>query len=106
MAERMELRTKVEQRQKDLELALVIAKGQSHPEERLNGIQAELRVAADAVQGGWDKVSEAGAQALSNWLESTKVMVIPPKDHGASTAGHGAKVEDHSSKVASHKAKA
>lgn len=75
-------------RQKELELALRAMVGDDHPDERGNGLKADLRVAADAIQGGWENVSEVGAQALSKWLESTKDMVIPPKD---AKAAHKAK---------------
>jgi hypothetical protein len=86
MGNRVELRAKVEQRQKELEQALTATEGQGHPDERINGLKAELRVAADAVQGGWDKVSEVGAEALSRWLETTKEMVMKQKAHGAKKA--------------------
>ena len=91
MENRAELRTKVEQRQKDLKLALGVTEGQGHPAERINGIKAELRVASDALQGGWDKVSEVGAAELSKWLESTKDMVIQPKAASAKAESHKAK---------------
>ena len=111
MSERVELRAKVEQRQKELGLALAVAEGQSHEVDRLNALKAELRVAEDAVQGGWDKVSEVGAEQLSHWLESTKSMVIPPKEHKAShhaakAEAHPAKAEAHPAKAEAHKAKA
>lgn len=79
MADRTELRTKVEQRKHELEMALKVTESQDHGEDRANALKADLRVAADAMQGGWDQVSEAGAASLSRWLESTHQMIIPPK---------------------------
>ncbi len=83
MADRTGLQAKVEQRQKELEQALAAEGSQDQADGRSNGLKAELRVASDALQGGWDQVSEVAAEELSRWLESTKVMVLAAKDPSA-----------------------
>jgi hypothetical protein len=40
-------------------------------------LKGQLDVATNALQGGWDKVSEVGAEALSQWLEATQALIIP-----------------------------
>ena len=79
---RHELREKVVARRQQLQEAFTLAEHDG-PRERRTGIEAALRLVDDAVQGGWDNVSDVGAAELSHWLETTQSMLVPHRPDAA-----------------------
>ena len=80
-----ELHQRAEERRAQLQDALALCEKEG-PSARRDALEMELKVFDMAVQGGWDKVSEAGAAELSRWLETTRTLVDtrPPASAPAS----------------------
>src|SRR5687767_11556943 len=70
-----ELRQRVEQRCQELQAELEAAADKGHPPERVEALITELRIADDALTGGWDAVGEVTSQQLARWLEATRHLV-------------------------------
>lgn len=79
---RKELREKVEERQKRLQVALKESEHAGHPAERISGLRTELSVVADSLGGGWEKMTDVTAEQLSKWLEATRNLVPEAKPIG------------------------
>ncbi len=88
------LRDKVERQQKLLEQALRKSESDGHPAERISAISTELSVVADSVSGGWDTMSDATADRLSRWLESTRTLIPSEKSKGTHKAEPGRPQDD------------
>jgi hypothetical protein len=88
IANRKELRGRVEHQQKLLEQALHAVEP-SGPADRITALKTELSVVSDSLSGGWDKMTDTTAEALSKWLETTRNLVIAPKNEGQVAANTG-----------------
>ena len=72
---RAELRQRVERRRLELERAFRLAERDGSFERRL-GLEMALCSVDDAVERGWARLSEVGAEELSHWLETTESLVL------------------------------
>jgi hypothetical protein len=91
---RRELKERVRARSRQLQEAFTLAELDG-PSERRNALEVALRLVDNALQGGWDKVSEIGAAELSEWLEATQFLVASPApDETALQAGEPALPKD------------
>ena len=74
---RGQLKERVCERRRQLQEAFTLATLDG-PSERRTALEVALRLVDDAMQGGWDRVSEVGAAELSQWLEETRFLVASP----------------------------
>jgi hypothetical protein len=75
---RVELQKKVENRRNQLRQALLATEGDAHQLQRRQSLEAVSRLADDALQGGWENVSEVAAAELTKWLQTSESMVVSP----------------------------
>jgi hypothetical protein len=83
---RVELRHKVEKRRRELERAFRAAERGGTFERRL-GLEMALSSVDDAVERGWARMTEVGAEELSHWLDTTQYFV--PHEDAAATKEEG-----------------
>ena len=69
---RRQLRLRVDERMRDLDLARQQLSGSLARGPRAQAIIAALKAGYDATSGGWEQVSDMGARQLSQWLSATE----------------------------------
>lgn len=69
---RRQLRLRVDERMRDLDLARQQLTGSLARGPRAQAIIAALKAGYDATSGGWEQVSDMGARQLSQWLSATE----------------------------------